>query len=390
MEINRNYFLLCMIAFLQGFVFYGPIATIYRQSRGISIYQIFLIESIFMVLMVLFEIPWGWFADRFGYKTTLVISLFLSLVSKVVFYKAYSFGFFLLERILLALALSGMSGCDTAMLYNSIDESNSEKAFGRYYSLSTLGFLLATLSSTFVISYSMELAALYTIVPYGLSAAAALFLREVKAVDNERRGIVESLKTILNNKHMLVFVLAMAFISEVSHSVIVFLNQLQYQRSGINIRYFGIILAFMQLVSMLSAKSHVITGKIGQRKTIAGAFGVIAISCFVIAFVHTPAASIILIAFVSAGYSLAVPISSDIQNKSITTANRATILSAYAMVMDVVSSAVNLTIGKSANLSVQLSFEICAGIAVLALILAYKLPVRLYAGVSGLPAGRDS
>jgi len=76
MKADRNYFLLCTIAFLQGFIFYGPIATLYRQSRGISIYEIFMIESIFMILMVAFEIPWGWFADRFGYKTTLALSLF--------------------------------------------------------------------------------------------------------------------------------------------------------------------------------------------------------------------------------------------------------------------------------------------------------------------------
>jgi len=54
MKSDKNYFLLCIIALLQGFVFYGPIATVYRQVRGISIYEIFLIESIFMVLMIVF------------------------------------------------------------------------------------------------------------------------------------------------------------------------------------------------------------------------------------------------------------------------------------------------------------------------------------------------
>jgi len=31
-EINKNYYIMCLLSLLQGFVFYGPIATLYRQS----------------------------------------------------------------------------------------------------------------------------------------------------------------------------------------------------------------------------------------------------------------------------------------------------------------------------------------------------------------------
>ena len=73
-----NIRLMYLIVFLQGFVFYGPVSTIYRLERGISMYQIFYIESIFLVLMIALEIPWGFFADSFGYKKTLLISNIVS------------------------------------------------------------------------------------------------------------------------------------------------------------------------------------------------------------------------------------------------------------------------------------------------------------------------
>lgn len=149
-EIQQELFPFVYYSPPAGLCFYGPIATVYRQSRGISIFDVFLIESIFMVLMILFEIPWGWFADRFVYKKTLVS----------------------------ALSLPVASGCDSALLCSSICEMQSEKAFGRYYSLSTLEFLLATPASTFAI------------IPYGISVFAAL-------------------------------------ITETSHSATVFLNQLR-------------------------------------------------------------------------------------------------------------------------------------------------------------------
>lgn len=61
-----------VIIFLQGFVFYGPVATLYRQARGLSMPEIFLIESISWILVIILEVPWGWFSDKFGYKKTLI------------------------------------------------------------------------------------------------------------------------------------------------------------------------------------------------------------------------------------------------------------------------------------------------------------------------------
>ncbi len=369
MKADRNYLFLCIIAFLQGFVFYGPVATIYRQSRGISIYEIFLIESIFMVLMVVFEIPWGWFADRFGYRKTLTAALFANFIARVIFYKAHSFEFFLLERVLVAISVSGVSGCDTALLYNSVAKEHSERAFGRYYSLSTLGFLLATTASTFIIPISLDLTAALTIIPYGLSVAAALFLKEVKKADMEKPDIFGSMKRVFANRPIFPFIIAVALLSEVAHAVTVFLNQLQYQRSGIAVRYFGVIMAMIQLISMLSAKSYIITKSIGQGKTVGVMASGICFGSLLLVFTGNPALSIVLITVIGLCNAMILPVSSDIQNKSITTAGRATILSAYAMLMDIVAAFTNLVIGRTADRSIQLSFAVCSAVSAAALVL---------------------
>lgn len=57
--MKRNLWIMYAIALLQGMVFYGPIATLYRQAHGLTIFQITLIESISLVLLILLEIPWG-------------------------------------------------------------------------------------------------------------------------------------------------------------------------------------------------------------------------------------------------------------------------------------------------------------------------------------------
>mgnify|MGYP004555171551 CR=1 FL=1 len=56
---KRNIYLLYAISLLQGMIFYGPVATLYRHAAGISVFQITLIESISVTLMILLEVPWG-------------------------------------------------------------------------------------------------------------------------------------------------------------------------------------------------------------------------------------------------------------------------------------------------------------------------------------------
>ena len=69
---KRNIYIMYFISLLQGMVFYAPVATLYRQAQGVTIFQITLIESISMVLCMAMELPWGILADKIGYKKTIL------------------------------------------------------------------------------------------------------------------------------------------------------------------------------------------------------------------------------------------------------------------------------------------------------------------------------
>ena len=56
-------------------IFYGPVATLYRQVHGVSIFQITLIESISLILCILLELPWGIVADKIGYRKPLFFAV---------------------------------------------------------------------------------------------------------------------------------------------------------------------------------------------------------------------------------------------------------------------------------------------------------------------------
>ena len=70
----KNIILFYVLAFLQGLVFYSSIATLYRTSNGLTLYQMGIIEGCFSLCIILFEIPWGMICDKIGYKKTMIIA----------------------------------------------------------------------------------------------------------------------------------------------------------------------------------------------------------------------------------------------------------------------------------------------------------------------------
>ena len=61
--MKRNVYIMYIISLLQGMVFYAPIATLYRTAQGLSVFQITITESLFFILCLLMEIPWGIIVD---------------------------------------------------------------------------------------------------------------------------------------------------------------------------------------------------------------------------------------------------------------------------------------------------------------------------------------
>lgn len=371
MKNNRNVFLLCIIAFLQGLVFYGPVAILYRQSRGISLNDIFIIETIFVILIFLFEVPWGYIADKIGYKRTLVISFFMLFFSQIIFYLAHSFHGFLLQRLILAISSAGISGCDSALIYSSVEDKDSSKAFGYYNAAGTVGYFIASLGSSLIVSHSLDLTVVFTIIPYCISFFLSFFLLDahVKMAKEEQIGFIDSFKSLGANKSIFIFVISVALISESTHSVCVFLNQPIYLRSGISMKYFGLINAFMQVACLLSARAYKINEKVGAKKLYMALISMIIVANILLIYIKSWILVIAMIFLIEGAFAITQPLSSTIQNRSINSPNRATLLSTYAMIGDVFASFSNLVVGKASDYSLNIAIGTCAVLNIFAFML---------------------
>lgn len=350
---KRNIYLLFTIEWLQGMVFYGSIATLYRQSHGLSLVEMGLIESFFSIFVFILEIPMGYIGDRFGYKKTLISCYGLYFVSKIIFYQAYSFWMFLLERILLALTVSGLSGCDSAFLYLSTGKMENPRIFGYYHACGVAGMMIASLTFSLWIQ-DVEKAAFLTIFPYLIAFGLSFFLNDIPV---EKRGNSHHLRSLFSDlwkqKRIILFLISTAFILETTHTISVFYNQIQWKASHIPMIYFGWLAILMNFIPFCSAILGKLAQYIQEKQLMMGLISLCFLSCLVMGFYHIAwlsIAGVFILTFVEALYT---PLSQSIMNHMVESHLRVTMLSIYSMIMNMVGVFTNMSFGVAGNQKIE-------------------------------------
>jgi MFS family permease len=125
----------------------------------------------------------------------------------------------------------------------------------------------------------------------------------------------------------------------------------------------------MQVVRLVTVKSHLLSAGFGRLRAVCGLFGVILCACACLIFIASPVLSIVMIAVIGGGMALAEPMIIDEQNRSVKTGDRATVLSVYSMCGSVAAAAINPFIGLSADSSVRTGFAACTALIAAAVVL---------------------
>ena len=362
------------IALFQGMVFYGSIATLYRQAQGISVFQITIIESLSLVLCLALELPWGILADRIGYKATMIFCSVLFVGSKVVFMFAASFWAFLAERLMLSVVLAGYSGVDSSILYLSAEPGQSQKAFGIYNSIGTAGLISSTLVFSIFVKGDYRLAAFLTVISHVAAALLSLFIKEVKPEKEDRLSagaFFAMLKATLKNRRLLMLLAAGALLAEANQTITVFLNQLQYVRCGLGDEQIGYIYIGVTIVGMFAGISAGLTKKLGTARFAAAMFISAATACVLLGITKSAWLSVAAVAVLRLSASLFAPLSSELQNRQAAFGNRATQLSINALMIDSVGISTNLVFGRLSDLDLTAAFFAGGAFCLLGLVLFF-------------------
>lgn len=103
--------------------------TPFYLAHGLSLSQVFVLQSIFSAAYLLWELPSGYIADRFGRAFSIKLSVPIAAIAMLAYGLSSQYWQFVIWELVLALANGLVSGVDTALLIDSLKASGQEKQF---------------------------------------------------------------------------------------------------------------------------------------------------------------------------------------------------------------------------------------------------------------------
>lgn len=161
--ISRNikifYVLEALLSLFGGIIL--PVYVVYFRHYGITLFQVAVLAAVFETTIIVFELPTGHFADRFGRKLSTAIGFLLFALSGSIFIFFRSFGGFLIAEIIFGLAETFISGALEALAVDSIEQQQRPSYLPRLFANRTVfrtsALLLGMISGGFLASKELSL-----------------------------------------------------------------------------------------------------------------------------------------------------------------------------------------------------------------------------------------
>lgn len=363
-NIRKSYLFNFFISF---HLFSGVLIPFFVQWGGLTLTQVFLLETWFLVASVILEVPTGVIADFFGRKISLALGALIASVSALVYASYPSLPIFILGEFLFALALALHSGADHAFIFDSLKADKkshlANKTVGRFESSGLLAMAAAApLGSIIGGLFGPRFGMMLFSIPAILAFFVSLTFREPPRLEgkNESRRLIEifkqGVKTITGRRRIQWIALDLAVVQSLSF-LMIWLYQPLLMKFNVPIFWFGIIHAGLTLAQILAIQIYPLLEKFVSRKFILAATAAIPAVMFLVTGLSSSLFIIIPAILLIIGLGLSrQPLVSEELNNMIKSQDRATVLSFVALSRRLIRAGVSPLVGFLADRS--LSFAI--------------------------------
>lgn len=262
-QLEKNLALLYAFSFCWLAMVIIPVIVPFFASKGLSLADVFLLQSFFALTVVLFEVPSGYFADIIGRKNALVIGALFHGVGFTLLVFVDGFAGLMLVEIALGIALSLLSGSDLSLFYDTqlaLGLSPQEKVRGlarlRVVKASAEGVAallaaaLALWSFDAIVVANAFIAWAPLVLAFYLVEAPYERMARVSPLQNFRRILMH---LFYQNRLLRLTTLAVTFYGLATFYV-VWLIQPYWQDNGIPYAGFGLLWAAMNFTIAASAR----------------------------------------------------------------------------------------------------------------------------------------
>lgn len=339
-NVKDNIQKMYLIKALRWFLLIMPIVVLFFQDNGLSMTEVLLLQSIFSVAIVLFEIPSGFFSDVMGRKNTIIIGLILGFLGYMVYVMSYGFWGFLLAELILGLGSSFISGTDSAIIYDSLVQINKEHeykkiegrmlAYGNFSEgiASIIGGLLALISLRTPFYIEAIIVALAIPIAFTLVEPSR---QKYKNTEGSFREILKIVKYAMHGHPRIKWLIIYAGLLGSSTLTMVWFIQPYLKNVGVPLVLFGVAWAVLNFsVGIFSLLAHNYEKFLGLKKSLSSLVFLVFVAYLVLGiWVSVWSIGFIIIFYFVRGVSQ--PILKDYLNKLITSDIRATVLSVKQM-----------------------------------------------------------
>lgn len=359
---------LAMIA--AGFDFYVPVSAFFLESRGLSLTDIFMLESVLVASILVAEIPAGIIGDRFDRQRLVGAGFVFNAIAEILFATGTNFSIYALSFVMSGLSIAMLTGVQDAYIYDSLGDDADAKAVGAWGHLSAL-MLTAGVTGSVVGSalgsVDISLPALLSAAMAVVAAVCVAFLpkQNPKTHDKHPETSWVSLKIgvkLLFTSPLLLYVAVGSSASFALFNAVYTLNQPLFAAQDVPIATWGVIAGVGQLLAAgYNYAAGRIEKRVGRKTALLLAMGYGAAGFCLMAVPHVLA--------VVSGFLLVVvgihargPITSAVTNKRIPAHRRATVLNVASSVGSLVGIVVNPLVGLGAEASTRLTVLAIGGV----------------------------
>lgn len=265
------------VCFLNGLVFFAPVALLVRTQAGVSEHIFFLLQALLSGVIFLGEIPTGFITDKIGYRKSLILAQVLLLGARSLLLAAFvsqSLVLFVVEAVVEGIAVCFTSGTGSAYLYALYGENGYLAKTAHAGNFGTAGFIISTVAYAGIYKISgMEGLLITTVVMDIIAVVCSFYLRSEssKAVIADRKEV--QILAIFKNKKAFLFVISLAIFS-IAWLLINFFYVEKLENCGLPVEWMSLIILSYSAVQMLAEPilgklSVGKNGKSGRKKLLA-------------------------------------------------------------------------------------------------------------------------
>lgn len=254
------------VCFLNGLVFFAPVALLVRTQAGVSEHVFFLLQALLSGVIFLGEIPTGFITDKIGYRKSLILAQVLLLGARSLLLAAFvsrSLVLFVVEAVVEGIAACFTSGTGSAYLYALYGENGYLAKTAHAGNFGTAGFIISTVAYAGIYKISgMEGLLITTVVMNIIAVVCSFYLRSEssKTVIADRKEV--QILAVFKNKKAFLFVISLAIFS-IAWLLINFFYVEKLENCGLPVEWMSLIILSYSAVQMLSEP---ILGKLSDGK----------------------------------------------------------------------------------------------------------------------------